>query len=63
MLISEKNPLDLRNYVWVVYIKQRFDSQTHMLQCKKDNGTKNCKDYGKKIRKGLIDLVDFPYLV
>lgn len=32
MLISEKNPLDLRNYVWVVYIKQRFDSQRHMLR-------------------------------
>lgn len=30
---------------------------------KKDNGIKNCKDYGKKICKGLIDLVDFLYLV
>lgn len=39
MPISEKNLLDLRNYVWVQYIKQRFDSQTHM----KDNGTKIVK--------------------
>lgn len=61
MLISEKNPLDLRNYVWVVYIKQRFDSQTHMLR--KTMEQKIVKIMGKKIRKGLIDLVDFPYLV
>lgn len=32
MLISEKNPLDLGNYVRVLYTKQSFDSQTNMLR-------------------------------
>lgn len=36
LLFSEKNPLDLRNFVLVLYIKQRFDSQTHMLMKTKE---------------------------
>lgn len=59
LLFSEKNPLNLRNYVWVLYIKQRFDSQTHV---KEDKGTKKWQDYEKQCKR-LIDFGDFPYLV